>query len=155
MEARMMVEQEAERVARLTDQQRMVEMFQYMQSLGAAQGFAPPPLLFPPANPAQFHTPVSIKVLVLHDIYSSGITHAISSLGRDNLRHPTTLIDCLAHCRTSPATHLVDDLLLVVIVRLVRETWYELMFVKNLCLRVGNTYIGETWYEHNMFVKNL
>jgi hypothetical protein len=22
------------------------------------------------------------------------------------------------------------------------------MFVKNLCLRVGNTYVGETWYEH-------
>jgi hypothetical protein len=22
------------------------------------------------------------------------------------------------------------------------------MFVKNLCLRVGNTYIGKTWYEH-------
>jgi hypothetical protein len=33
MEARMMAEQEA----RLVDQQRMVEMFQYMQSLGAAQ----------------------------------------------------------------------------------------------------------------------
>jgi hypothetical protein len=30
MEARMMVEQEAERVARLTDLQRMVEMFRYM-----------------------------------------------------------------------------------------------------------------------------
>jgi hypothetical protein len=35
MEARMMVEREAERVARLVDQQRMAEMFQYMQSLGA------------------------------------------------------------------------------------------------------------------------
>jgi hypothetical protein len=35
MEARMMVEREAERVARLVDQQRMVKMFQYMQSLGA------------------------------------------------------------------------------------------------------------------------
>jgi hypothetical protein len=91
----------------------MVEMFQYMQSLGAAHGFAPPPLLFPPVDPAQFHTPVSIKILVLHDIYSSGITHAISSLCRDNLgRHPTTLMDQLVHRRTSPAAHLADDLLL-------------------------------------------
>jgi hypothetical protein len=37
------------------------------------------PPLFPTANPAQFHTPVSIKILVLHDIYSSGLTHAIYS----------------------------------------------------------------------------
>jgi hypothetical protein len=54
---------------------RMAEMFQYMQSLGAAQGFAPPPPLFPTVDPAQFHTPVSIKILILHDIYSSGKTH--------------------------------------------------------------------------------
>jgi hypothetical protein len=39
---------------------------------------------------------------------------------RDNLRrHPTTLMDRPAHRRTSPAAHLADDLLLVVIVRLV------------------------------------
>jgi hypothetical protein len=31
---------------------RMAEMFQYMQSLGAAQGFAPPPPLFPTVDPA-------------------------------------------------------------------------------------------------------
>jgi hypothetical protein len=31
--------------ARLADQQRMAEIFQYMQSLGAAHGFAPPPSL--------------------------------------------------------------------------------------------------------------
>jgi hypothetical protein len=60
MEARMMVE----RVARLADQQRMAEMFQYMQSLGATQGFAPPPPLFPTIDPALFHTPVSIKIVV-------------------------------------------------------------------------------------------
>jgi hypothetical protein len=85
----------------------MAEMFQYMQSLGATQGFAPPPPLFPTVDPAQFHTPVSIKILVLHDIYSSGITHAISSLCRDNLgRHPTTLMDRLTHRCTSPAAHL-------------------------------------------------
>jgi hypothetical protein len=35
MEARMMAVREAERSARLANQQRMVEMFQYMQSLGA------------------------------------------------------------------------------------------------------------------------
>jgi hypothetical protein len=84
-----------------------------MQSLGAAHGFAPPAPLFPPVDPAQFHIPVSIKILVLHDIYSSGTTHAISSLCRDNLgQHPTTLMDRPAHRRTSPATHLADDLLL-------------------------------------------
>jgi hypothetical protein len=69
----------------------MKEMFQYMQSLGIASGFAPPPPFFLAANSAQFHTPVSIKILVLHDIYLSGLTHAISSLCRDNRRHQTTL----------------------------------------------------------------
>jgi hypothetical protein len=54
----------AERVARLADQQRMAHMFQYMQSLGAAQGFAPPPPLFPAVDPALFNTPVSIKIIV-------------------------------------------------------------------------------------------
>jgi hypothetical protein len=107
----MIAEREAEREARLADQQRMTEMFQYMQSLGAAHGFAPPPPLFPLVDTAQFHTPVSIKLLVLHDIYSSGITHAISSLCRDNLgRHPTTLMDRTAHRRTSPAA-LLDEIL--------------------------------------------
>jgi hypothetical protein len=115
MEERMMMERETERLAHLADQQRMVEMFQYMQSLGAAQGFAPPPPLFPLAGPTQFHTPVSIKILVMHDIYSSNITHAISSLCRDNLRHPTTLMDRPAHRRTSPAAHLADVLLNIVV----------------------------------------
>jgi hypothetical protein len=64
MEARMMAEREAEWAARLADQQRMAEMFQYMQSLGTAQGFAPPPPLFPTIDPALFHTPVSIKIVV-------------------------------------------------------------------------------------------
>jgi hypothetical protein len=61
MEARMMAEREA---ARLVDHQRMAEMFQYMQSLGASQDIAPPPPLFPPVDPAVFHTPVSIKIVV-------------------------------------------------------------------------------------------
>jgi hypothetical protein len=60
----MMAEREAERVVHEADHQRMAEMFQYMQSLGAAQGFAPPPPLFPAVDPAQFHTPVSIKSVV-------------------------------------------------------------------------------------------
>jgi hypothetical protein len=83
-----------------------------MQSLGAAQSFAPPPLLFLTGDPAQFHTPVNFKILVLHDIYLSGITHTISSLCKNNLRrHPTTLMDRPAYRRTSPAAHLADDLL--------------------------------------------
>jgi hypothetical protein len=39
MEARMMAKWEA----RLADQQRMVEIFQYIQSLDDTHGFAPPP----------------------------------------------------------------------------------------------------------------
>jgi hypothetical protein len=65
-------------------------MFQYMQFLGAAQAFAPLPPLFPLADLALFHTPLSIKILFLCDIYSFGLTHAISSLCRDNQRHQTT-----------------------------------------------------------------
>jgi hypothetical protein len=38
--------------------------FQYMQSLCAAQGFAPPPPLFPAVDPALFHTAVSIKIVI-------------------------------------------------------------------------------------------
>jgi hypothetical protein len=60
----MMAKQEAEREARLADYQRMAEMFQYMQSLGAAQGFASPPQLFHAVDPTLFHTPVSIKIVV-------------------------------------------------------------------------------------------
>jgi hypothetical protein len=55
---------EVEQEARLADQQRMAEMFQYMQSLGTAQGFTPPPPLFPIIDPTLFHTPVSIKIVV-------------------------------------------------------------------------------------------
>jgi hypothetical protein len=54
----------AKRETRLAADQRMAEMFQYMQSLGAAQGIAPPPPLFPSVDPALFHTPMSIKIVV-------------------------------------------------------------------------------------------
>jgi hypothetical protein len=60
----MMAEREAERVAREADHQKMTEMFQYMQSLGAAQGLASPPPLFLAVDPALFHTPMSIKIVV-------------------------------------------------------------------------------------------
>jgi hypothetical protein len=66
--------------------------------------------MFPTTKPAQFHTLVSIKILVLHDIYSSGLTHAIPSPCRDNRRHRTTLMDHPAHHRTSPAAHIAEIL---------------------------------------------
>jgi hypothetical protein len=84
-----------------------------MESLDVAQSFVPPPPLFPPADPGQFHTHVSIKILVLRDIYSSGVIHVISSLCRDNRRHQTILMDRPAHRRTSPAAHLPDHLMFV------------------------------------------
>jgi hypothetical protein len=118
----------AEQEAHLVGQKWMAEMFQYIQSLGAAHGFAPPPSLFPSVDPAQFHTPVSIKILVIHDIYSSGITHAISSLCRDNLgRHRTTLMDRPAHRRTSPAAHFDEILSLLVLLILCEITRSELI----------------------------
>jgi hypothetical protein len=52
---------EAEREA---EQRRMVEILQYMQSIGAATGVAPPPSLFAPPPPPHYSTPVSINVLV-------------------------------------------------------------------------------------------
>jgi hypothetical protein len=106
----------------------MAGKFQYMQSPGAAHGFAPPPLLFPTVDPAQFHTPVSIKILVLHDIHSSGITHAISSMCSDNLgQHPTTLMDRPAHRCTSPAAHLDEILSLLVLLILCEITRSKLI----------------------------
>jgi hypothetical protein len=112
-------------------------MFQYMQSLGAAQGLAPLPSLFPPAD----HAPVSIKILVMHDIYSSALTHTISSVCRDNLRHQTTAMDRRVHRRTSPYAHIADDLmfvklglhLMLVIICEILETY--------VCVCVGDLYL--------------
>jgi hypothetical protein len=53
---------------------------------------------------------MSIKILVMHNIYSTGLTHEIFSLCMDNWRHPTTLTLRLALHRTSPAAHLVDGI---------------------------------------------
>jgi hypothetical protein len=111
MEARMRAEYwKAERAARLPDQHRMSEMFQYMQSLGTTHGLSPAPLLFPLADLAQFHTLVSIKILVLHDIYSFGLTHAIYSLYNDNRWHQTTFMDRSAHRQTYLAAYLAEIL---------------------------------------------
>jgi hypothetical protein len=64
---------EAEREA---EQRRMVEILQYMQSIGAATGVAPPPSLFAPPPPPHYSTPVSINVLVcmfMLTVKSSGV----------------------------------------------------------------------------------
>jgi hypothetical protein len=112
-------------------------MFQYMQSLGATSCFAPPPLLFHAVDPAQLATPVSIKILVVYDIYSSGLTHVISSLCRINRRHQTTLMVRTTLRRTSPTVNLVDLLNLVVICE------------SDVC-EACDTYVCECWY---MFAK--
>jgi hypothetical protein len=53
---------EEERRLRVENEQRMRDMFAYMQTLGAAAGVSPPPSLFasPLRPPAEFSTPVSI-----------------------------------------------------------------------------------------------
>jgi hypothetical protein len=48
---------------REVEQRRMEEILQYMQSLGAARGVAPPPMLFTPPPPPT-STPVNMNVLV-------------------------------------------------------------------------------------------
>jgi hypothetical protein len=100
---------------------------------------APPPPLFPAADPAQFHNPVSIKILVLHDIYSYGLTHAISFLCRDNWRYRTTLTLRPALRRTSLAAHLTSDIVLVTCLRnLLWDTCLWNLFVKVL---------WDTWWD--------
>jgi hypothetical protein len=58
---------------------------------------------------------MSIKISILNDIYSFGLTHEISFLCRDNRRHQTTLMYRPAHRRTSSAAHHADDLLVVLV----------------------------------------
>jgi hypothetical protein len=88
---------------------------------------------------------VSIKILVLYDIYLSGITHTISSLCSDNLgQHPTTLMDCPAHCRTSPGAHLFRLVVILMLVNLC-ELMFELVIL--MLVKFG--------MNIDMFVKNL
>eukprot|EP00267_Zea_mays_P026038 XP_008653959.1 uncharacterized protein LOC103634133 [Zea mays] len=56
-EARMIAEREVEREARLADQQRMSEMFQYMQSLGTIWGGIQQPHRSPNPSPHQSSRP--------------------------------------------------------------------------------------------------
>jgi hypothetical protein len=107
-------------------------MFHYMQSFSAASGFAPPSPLFPTANPTQFSTALSIKILGVYDIYSSSLTHVIYSLCRINRRHQTTLMVHPSLRRTSPTVHLADLLNLVVI--------YEIYVCETY-----DTYVCECW----------
>jgi hypothetical protein len=112
-------------------------MFQYMQSLDATHGFAPPPSLFPPVDPAQFHTPVSIKILVLHDIYSYIITHAISSLCRaiwGSIQQPSWIAQHIAALVQPPTSlryfvHMILSLLVLLIH--CEITWSKLVDVGN------------------------
>ena len=55
---------ESERAEWEAEQWRMAEILQYMQSLSAATGVAPPPSLFAPPPPPHYSTPVSINILV-------------------------------------------------------------------------------------------
>jgi hypothetical protein len=70
------------------------KMFHYMQGLDVVSGFAPPPPLFPAAEHPYFFTPVSMKILVVYNIYLSGFTHAMSYLCKINQRDQTTLMVC-------------------------------------------------------------
>jgi hypothetical protein len=64
----------------------------------------------PSSWPCSLPYPVGIKILVLHNIYSSGLTHAITSLCRDNWRHRTTLTDRPAlHEPVQPPTSLMTS----------------------------------------------
>jgi hypothetical protein len=73
------------------EQQRMVNILQYMQSLGVAMGVSLPTALFAPPPP-QLSTHVSMRFLVMYDIYLSCLTHAFYSLCRVNQRHQMILI---------------------------------------------------------------
>jgi hypothetical protein len=74
LEVRIRTEREVEWAARLANQQRMVDMFHYMHTLGTAAGLAPLAALFTPPRPHQFSTLVSMNFLVMYDIYLSCLT---------------------------------------------------------------------------------
>jgi hypothetical protein len=78
-------------------------------------------------------------------IYLSSITHAISSLCRDNLgQHPTTLMDRPAHHCTSPGAHLFSLVVILMLVNLC-ELMFELVIL--ILVKLG--------MNIDMFVINL
>jgi hypothetical protein len=77
----------------------------------------------------------------MYVIYSSGITHAISSLCRDNLRHPTSLMQRPAHRRTSPAGHLADVLLNLVVRHVHAIYWMFVDFFMWVLVSVVNYFV--------------
>jgi hypothetical protein len=91
----------------LVDQERMAEIFMYMQTLGVAAGVALPPVLFYPPAPLQFSTLVGMKFLVMYGIYFTCLTHASSSLCRISQRHQMTLM----LRRTNLTSHHLPDAL--------------------------------------------
>jgi hypothetical protein len=73
-----------------------------------------------------------MKILVVYDIYLSGLTHAMSYLCRINQRDQTTLMVRSTLRRTTPTGHLTDILLNLVVRHVYGIHW---MFV-DLFLRV-------------------
>jgi hypothetical protein len=85
---------------------------------------------------------VSINILVLQDIYSFGITDAISSLCRDNLgQHPTTLTDRPAHRHTSLVAHLADVLLNLVVRHVYAIYWMFVDLFMSVLISVVNYFV--------------
>jgi hypothetical protein len=80
---------------------------------------------------------VNIKILVLHYIYSFGLTNAICSLCRDNLQHKTILMDRPVWPRTS----LMTFVLLTCLRNLLWDTWWD-----TCCEILGETYVCETFW---------
>jgi hypothetical protein len=84
--------QHIENVVRMrAEQQRMANILQYMQSPSVAMGLSLPAALFAPPPP-QLSTHVSMRFLVMYDIYLSCLTHVFCSLCRVNQRHQMILI---------------------------------------------------------------
>jgi hypothetical protein len=123
----------------------------------SVQCFAPPPQLFPPADHALFSTPMSIKILVMYDIYSSCLTNAITFLRRDNRRHQTTLMGRRAYHRSNRPPRWWSlsgdcETCIFKLVILMWETWSK----QNLRLWVLAIFMFvKLGLNLDMFVKNL